>query len=162
MSSKKHKPFKAEDIALEHVFVMNASLQTPEDFPEGEVEFKFEIRPELFPIAAESGALVRMLISGRMGQKGGDDNSPTATCQLDIRYNFKINDLENYADLQELPGDLSKELCYALLSVAYSTARGICVSRFQNTVFGVAYLPIVNPEQLLQSSNLRPREVSES
>jgi hypothetical protein len=158
MAKQSYKQFEASDLRLEHVFVMNASLNTPEQFPEGEMEYNFDVAPQLIPISIESGVLVRIFIKGRIQPKESPTEILPATYEIDLRFNFRVKDFDKYTSLKEQELDMSNDLCIAMLSLAYSTARGICISRFQSTVFGEFYLPIVTPDQLLKSSNLKARE----
>ncbi|MCK6542456.1 hypothetical protein L6Q79_07210 [bacterium] len=61
---------------------------------------------------------------------------------------FKIGP-EAFQKFKEL-GGIPRELFILAINLTYSTTRGIMIERFRGTPLQNAYLPIVNPDELLQ------------
>lgn len=70
---------------------------------------------------------------------------------FEIAYIFQMAEAERFIQISTdgiLEG-INADLLNALLSVSYSTARGIVWQQCQNTIFNNVLLPIISPTQLL-------------
>jgi hypothetical protein len=73
--------------------------------------------------------------------------------QFGIEYHFKVNDLEAYLTQENGQFLLPESLIGTLLSIAYSTSRGLVYDRLQGTYLQDAILPIISPMNLLETDS---------
>lgn len=72
-----------------------------------------------------------------------------ATCFYHFVFLFHVDDLaENASVAEDKTVDWNPFLANAIASIAYSTSRGILMSRFQGTVMQDFILPIIDPNNL--------------
>lgn len=79
---------------------------------------------------------------------------------LDIKGEFGIEFIfyvDNFEGFSKKEGDrylLDESLGNTLMSIAYSTSRGIVLQETQSTVIGGVILPVINPSDLMDESTL--------
>jgi len=78
-----------------------------------------------------------------------------------IEFHFHIENLENFLEESDGIKKVSSILGSTLVSIAFSTARGIILERSQNTILNGIILPIIDPNQLIKEMPLHPESKSE-
>lgn len=68
---------------------------------------------------------------------------------FNLGFTYQIENLEELIAETEGIRSLDKHLHMSLLGIAFSTSRGIILTKSANTLLNNAYLPIVNPANLL-------------
>jgi len=68
---------------------------------------------------------------------------------FEFGFTYKVENLEELIQIIDEHKSLDKTLHMSLLGIAFSTARGMILTRGANTILKDAYLPIVNPSALL-------------
>ena len=68
---------------------------------------------------------------------------------------FKIDNLEDHILDKEGKPIFDLNLGVTLISICYSTVRGIIYARTLGTIFEFAKLPIVNPVDLIKKENIQ-------
>ncbi|MEL6673537.1 MAG: hypothetical protein AAFR61_15140 [Bacteroidota bacterium] len=93
---------------------------------------------------------------GKIGLKGifqielGDPDSEETigTCKAEIFFGFGFPQLDSFSGEGHLPW-LHPDLKLSLLTLAYSTARGIILEKTSGTIFSKAFLPVFAPADLV-------------
>ena len=68
----------------------------------------------------------------------------------DFDFHFNIKELKSFYKLNENGTPIFSAILIAtLLSIAFSTARGVLYERLSNTIFIKALLPIISPQKML-------------
>jgi hypothetical protein len=81
-----------------------------------------------------------------------EETTTEATCTYHFVFLFFVEELNEHAQRQEDGTiDWNPYLANAIASIAYSTSRGILLSRFQGTVMRDFMLPVVDPNTLLEN-----------
>jgi hypothetical protein len=88
-----------------------------------------------------------------------EPSQPEAHGHFHFIFLFSVKEIESWvSELENGSQSIDSALQNAIASVSYSTARGILLSRFQGTAFSRFILPVINPNDLLQSPvNLKQR-----
>jgi hypothetical protein len=77
--------------------------------------------------------------------------SKTVFGNFDLGFTYKVENLEELNLIVEGQQSLDKILHMSLLGISFSTARGIILTKSANTLLNNAYLPMVNPANLLDT-----------
>ena len=89
-------------------------------------------------------------VSLKTDSKGGNESEATGNFHLIFIY--RIENLEEFAKVGKNNRlNLYPGLANVLSSVTYSTSRGILLTRLQGTAFQNFFLPIINPNKLLNN-----------
>jgi len=75
-----------------------------------------------------------------------------------LDFHFHIENIEEFIEESEGNKKISDNLGTTLISIAYSTARGIVLERTQGTFLNGTILPVIDPKELLK--NAKERDVS--
>lgn len=78
-----------------------------------------------------------------------NNNELDLTAEIGIEFHFVIDNFEDFVSQEGDQPVISLDLGATLLSIAFSTSRGIIVEKTQNTYFKGIILPVVNPVALL-------------
>jgi hypothetical protein len=76
------------------------------------------------------------------------DNKPEVG-SFNFGFTYRVENLDELVQSDNGSQVLDKTLHMSLLGIAFSTARGIILTKSANTIIYNAYLPIVNPAKLL-------------
>jgi hypothetical protein len=81
-----------------------------------------------------------------------ENNAIEATGSYHFAFIYSVENLKEHASvLTDGSIDWNPYLANAIASISYSTSRGILLSRFQGTVLKDFFLPVVDPNALLQN-----------
>lgn len=146
-----NKKFNPENISFLEFKVIKGQVNAPEEFNTDSVvghhlETKFELsfNLELKQVKAD----LKLDIKTDSAKK----NKKEASAKFDFIYIFKVKDLELYAKLnKEKLINVDSILASTLASLAYSTSRGILLTRLQGTALQNCIIPVVNPIKLLNN-----------
>lgn len=141
--------FDPEKISLTDFKLVKDQVDTPEDFDLSKVEghtldnslqFGFNLDDKLVK--------TDFTIEIKTASKG--ENTNEAIGNFHLVYIFRIENLKDLAkpDVNNLI-ELNPTLGNALSSIAYSTSRGILLTRLQGTALQNFVLPVINPNKLL-------------
>jgi hypothetical protein len=142
--------FEADKTHLRRVDILSASIENPFEIAswnsEGfhfnlSFEMGFNIEEKLVKYELEVGLHTEF-----------EESEHQATGKFKLAFIFG---LDNFDDLVHGDGDgveVSDELAFALTSIAYSTTRGILLTRFQGTIFREFILPVISPSDLLSQA----------
>ena len=72
---------------------------------------------------------------------------------FEFGFTYRVENLEELIQVNDEQKSLDKILHMSLLGIAFSTARGIILTKAANTIINEAYLPIVNPATLMGQNN---------
>lgn len=94
---------------------------------------------------------------------GLDDKDQSIGIQGDfgIEFHFHIDNLEIFIEETDGIKKISGILGSTLISIAFSTARGIILERTQNTLLNGIILPIIDPKELIKDIPLQVKPESE-
>lgn len=67
-----------------------------------------------------------------------------------LEYHFHVDNLEAFTEEVEGIKKVSSSLGTTLISIAYSTARGIVIERTQGTFLNGIILPVIDPKEVLR------------
>lgn len=142
--------FVADKVQLQKVDILSASIENPLEIANKLVEaanfnlgFNFGFNPD--------EKLVKLEFE--VGLSSNIENiERQATCNFKLAFVFSI---ENLKELVHIEGDVidgSEDMAFALSAIAYSTTRGILLTRLQGTIFRDFILPVISPSDLLNKS----------
>ncbi|MEJ7646167.1 MAG: hypothetical protein WKF87_16345 [Chryseolinea sp.] len=77
------------------------------------------------------------------------DEAKHKAASFDFGFTYEVDNLEQLIQDVEGHRELDRTLHMSVLGIAFSTARGIILTKAANTIIQDAYLPIVNPSHLL-------------
>lgn len=137
---------KAEKISIIGVRIINAAIDHPSDGLFTDIKgFKTDVAFttgfNLEDKLARAELLIKVETDSEQTEKG--------SCRYDIHFIYKIDNLKELVSMTNKGLEVSQSLQNTLASISYSTARGMLINRFQNTVFQDFILPIMNPDQLI-------------
>lgn len=143
--------FDQEKISLIDFKMIKAQVSIPEIFDISKVvgnhldntlKLGFDIEEKL--------AKADFTVSLKTDSKGGNESEATGNFHLIFIY--RIENLEEFAKVGKNNRlNLYPGLANVLSSVTYSTSRGILLTRLQGTAFQNFFLPIINPNKLLNN-----------
>ena len=90
---------------------------------------------------------------------GIDDQEKFIGIQGDfgLEFHFHVENLEAFIEERNGKKKVSSVLGNTLISIAYSTARGIVIERTQGTFLNGIILPIIDPKELLKDAKDNPK-----
>ncbi|MBA9078257.1 hypothetical protein [Rufibacter quisquiliarum] len=141
--------FSPEKLSLIDFKLVKGQIETPEDF-EIEKSLSFKIDNTLQIGFNLEEKLIRVDYSVQITTQSKKANKSEATANFQLVYFFQNSNLDELAKPDENGViELDASLGNALASIAYSTSRGILLTRLQGTAFQSFILPVINPNKLL-------------
>lgn len=149
--SKEKPKIIPDKIHLLAVNVFKANIETSDEFleePKPVFGFEFGIAKEVSHNVEKGAARFRLFFT--MDAHDKDAKSLGLKAEYGIEFHFYV---ENFSDFVQhtKDGEVQIELSLGgtLMSVAYSTSRGIILERTQGTMFGGVILPVIDPFKIL-------------
>lgn len=144
--------FAPEKLALIEYKMIKGQVETPENFDlDKVVGHELDRVLKLMFNLDDKLAKADFTVSIKTESKG--ENEGEATGNFHLVFIYKIENLEELAIPEKGKKlNLNPSLANALSSVTYSTARGILLTRLQGTALQNFVLPIIDPNELLQSA----------
>ncbi|MEC7782169.1 MAG: hypothetical protein VYB38_02095 [Bacteroidota bacterium] len=80
------------------------------------------------------------------------DRMPSDTSRFRYNFHFLIDNLEEmYSLTEENEPSFHRHFAATLAGISYSTLRGIIFEKLQNSSWGSIALPVINPDNILES-----------
>lgn len=76
------------------------------------------------------------------------------TASYSIHFAFKVENLNELVTQKDQEANIHKGLATTIISIAFSTARGIILERTQGTFFNGSILPIIRPTELIDHPDI--------
>jgi hypothetical protein len=73
--------------------------------------------------------------------------------KFEFGFTFRVDNLEENVQIEDDHRSLDKILHMSVLGISFSTARGMIIPMIANTIIDRAYLPIVNPANLIGTNS---------
>lgn len=142
----------SEKIHIKSITITNAQVHTaPGQTTESwdNVEFKLSTQSKF----AKDTNDCKVIIATDF-RKQDDDGIDIISANFTIEFDFNIENLSDFRTVkEESPEEVNihirKELGIKLMSIVYSTARGIILTRTAGTVLDGIILPVIDPESIL-------------
>lgn len=148
MSSK----VSSEKITLTNVQMLEGSVKTSLEFrahgrqPE---HYHFSLDREFLFNPEQSMVVVQLSIA--LSGLAEDGQSPLGiNAKYEYQFFFGIENMDDFISNDKV---IHPQLVTTLLSIAYSTLRGIILERTSSTFLGAVILPVVSPLKLLKDEN---------
>lgn len=136
---------------LKAVHIEKAAVEHPEGFDTLELSgFTQNVSQDVALKLQDE--LYRLRITFQVVTKMKQD-SPAASGAFSLLVYFQVEDLKDWVIDEDQKEHIHQMLATTLFSIAYSTARGILLTRFQGTVFSNFVLPIINPAAIFQNNH---------
>jgi len=141
---------KPELISLESVVIYKSNIITSDEFLNKPVDISNILVQYAQDTAFnfdEKAARIRLNIN----LQGVDEKDiPLGlTAEYGIEFQFFVENFNDFVTEAENQKTLNGQLGTILISIAYSTARGIILERTHNTYFKGAVLPVIDPKGLM-------------
>lgn len=150
--SKNDPHIEPEKLNLKAVHIEKTAVEHPEGFETSEVsgftqnvsqDVALNLQDELYRLRITFQVVTKM-----------KQESPAASGAFSLLFYFQVEDLKDWVVIDEDQREhIHQMLATTLFSIAYSTARGILLTRFQGTVFSNFVLPIINPAAIFQDNH---------
>lgn len=148
MSSK----VSSEKITLANVQMLEGSVTTTPKFREHgrqPAHYHFTLDREFLFNPEQSMVVVQLSIA--LSGLAEDGQSPLGiNAKYDYQFFFRIENMDDFISNDKV---IHPELVTTLLSISYSTLRGIVLERTSSTFLGSVILPVVSPLKLLKDDN---------
>lgn len=147
--------FNPEYVRMHAFRVVKAEIDTPMDYtgdPDGEFSYK---------VHYESGYrlddnLMRTNIEVHIEFPSENPAEQDATAYFQISYYFEVMNLRDLVTLKKKHAPVVDDaLQVSMASVAYSTTRGVLMTRLENTALRGFFLPVISPETLINTTPIR-------
>lgn len=148
------KEVNPDKIFLEDVLVLNTNIDASEDFydePKDYNDFGLSLIYQFAYNLEDEKIRVRLYIT--LDANFDNTEDVWLKTEYNIEFHFFTKDLNEYAENDNGEMNVDENFAATLLSIAYSTARGIVLERSRGTIFGPAVLPVVNPYEVLQGNS---------
>lgn len=145
---------QAEKINVDQIFLYKSKIEIDRKFLDGNnvkiIGFKFSnesstgvnFENDLFKIKLE----ISFFAVGE-GEKELDIHA-----SFGVEFSFTVSSLKNFIEEDGKKGMMIKEeLGVTLMSISYSTMRGIILQETKSTLLGSVILPIIDPKKLLKA-----------
>ncbi len=143
MSTSKldHVTFRISEVINRKFYILDFPIKKTKKIEEQvKIELKFKLSPEIKKNIVE----IRFSISFKHIETN------KIVCELETSFIFIIVDLSNYIQGTTFKSD---KIPITLLSVSYSTFRGILLEKFRGTIFGdIPPLPLLDPKSLISET----------
>lgn len=149
------KPVIPEKIFIQSINITNAQVnavagQTPESWDK--IEYRVATKTQF----AKDSNDCKIIISTEFRKKGEAEES-VISANFTIEFDFIVTNLDDFRTVQNPDQSeenpiiiIQKDLGLALMSIVYSTARGIIMTRTAGTVLDGIILPVIDPESILE------------
>lgn len=147
----KENAFQTEKLRITEVKLMKEQIESSYGFNIKEME-GFSVNTSFDIGFIPDDKLTRAELSVNISTISKDEQTVPAKGSFLFAFYIEVENLDDLIEPSENEGkaNVSEELGIGVASVAYSTARGILLSRLQNTVFEKFILPVINPNVLLK------------
>ena len=155
-SSKQPAQLDVSKIKMELAHVLNFQIQSPYGLKD-KILTAFDIQQQMTVIKANQPKQVGVLANFAIQGIAGDKSEVRSICRCEILFGFAFPDLDQFVQIKkgEQP-EMDTTLQITLLSLAYSTARGMLIAQTRGSIFADAILPILPPTALLKESEAKP------
>ena len=158
MIKEKRPEVVPEQIHLTSINIIKARLETSDGFLENPVKadaFVFGLAHEMAHNTADNRSRCRIYFT----LKAQDESQTPIGLELEygMEFHFVVDNLSDFILTKEgNPAQMDVAIAVTLLSMAYSTARGIVYERTRGTFLDGALLPVIDPlKVLLENNNIR-------
>jgi hypothetical protein len=157
MSQVQHKPSVVipEKILIRNIKITNALVNAPSEKGQGLEEVAIHISARTFFSDNHDCRIILISEFSLENDKGIDEIKASFTIQFD----FEIENIEDFLiystdteGTEEKTVQVDANLGATLMGIAYSTARGIILTRTGGTALEGIVLPVVDPMTLVKSS----------
>lgn len=150
-SEKKKNGFNPEDLSIVDFKISKGLINVSFDFDHKLIEdfetdmiFDVSFDQENHFLKADMGFTIKTISNNK--------NVEEAYAEFNFVY---IYALENFGNMVEVKngeiGDVNNALLVSVAAISFSTSRGILMTRLQGTAMKEYMLPIIDPEELLES-----------
>jgi hypothetical protein len=141
-----------QKIHIAEIRVVRAQLDSPIDLDD-QVVARFDNSVTLEFEFAQEDKLVRTILSVTVASITAQDEA-LADAEFELSFLFVVDNLDELIEQNSATNHITynRDLGNALASITYSTARGVLLTRLQGTALQGFYLPVVNPDGLLESN----------
>ena len=148
---------KSELIHLMMVQMVEGGLSTTPEYQrqmQYPSNFDLNIGYQTFANPEQNEVVVRLQVDlAGINGKNKNNSSLGISAKYVYNFHFKVDNLSEFINDKET---ISGLLGVTLLSISYSTLRGIVLERTCGTLLGGVILPVVNPAKLLKENALPP------
>jgi hypothetical protein len=96
--------------------------------------------------------LILIHLSVSISVETSDEADKFKAGSFEFGFTYRIENLEENIQMESNHRSLDKILHMSVLGISFSTARGMIIPMVANTIIDGAYLPIVNPANLIGAS----------
>lgn len=147
------EPVNARNLSLLSFHVFNYTLASSEAFKDQPVTVKAVTTHASAEYGVdETNNVVGIRLYIQLAPYQAEANQ-AIEAQFGIEYDFQVNDLDTYLTQENGQFLLPESLIGTLLSIAYSTSRGLIYDRLQGTHLQDPILPIISPIALLDTDS---------
>lgn len=152
---KKQPKVIPEQIHLTSINIIKAHLETSDEFLENPVKaaaFEFGLAHEMGHNMEDNKSRCRIYFT----LKGHDESDNPIGLELEygIEFHFVVDNLSDFILPKENASfHMDAAIGVTLLSMAYSTARGIVYERTRGTFLDGVLLPVIDPLKVLTENN---------
>lgn len=142
--------FDIDKVHIDDIVIINASIDNvlkvsalPATKKSVEAAFNFEAAIN------GTGGKVKLTLDIAITVREKESNDILVTGKFEISYVFDVRKLE--VDFETIEPEDEKSLMISLMSIVYSTSRGIIYTRSQGTVLNRFFLPVLSNKRLEQT-----------
>lgn len=155
MTQAQHKPVvEPEKIYISRINITNAQVNAAQNVTAKSWD-KVQYRVETKSHFSRKTNDCKIIISTDFRQNH-ENEEPIISANFVIEFDFIIENLDEFRvtedenkEIDETTVKIHKELGIALMSIVYSTTRGIILTRTAGTVLDGIILPVIDPESIL-------------
>ncbi len=147
---KKH--FDATKLIIKEFKIIKGEIEAPFEFDGTQIEsYQTDMS---FDVSFNTEAKLLKTDIGFSIETKSTNSQKEARAKFDFVYMIHVKNLEELMELDEDDNleDVEHILMNSIASIAYSTSRGVLMTRFQGTVLEDYILPIVNPNDILKDN----------
>lgn len=151
MTEQTKNIIQAEAIHLQSINVISGAIGANPDIDPSVIKF-YKLNFETETGINLEASITRFIFKVELIGIGEQDKVLDVNANYSIDFTFKIDDLSNFImnkDDENNMFQLDNNLGATLMSIVYSTTRGIILSKTQGTIMNGVILPVVNPSNLL-------------
>lgn len=138
---------KAEEIHLTSVQMLEAGIKTNEEYRANPVQpdnISLNTSTDLRINVEEEVVVLGLSIEM---QAVANESDLGLTGQYNYRFVFQVENLHEFFDPEN---GIQGQMAATLVSIGYSTLRGIILERTKGTFFGATLLPVVDPKDIMK------------
>lgn len=151
MSDQKTQPINAANITLASVQLINGSIESTPDVDISSVDnYTIDFGANIG--SSIENNMVRILFDVKFTGCDKNEKPVNAAGKYEVDYVFRIEDLAKHVDIAQEGKKiiLHPDLSVMLISIVYSTTRGIILTRTQGTILEGLILPVADPNELIK------------